>query len=201
MKMKYRAISLLTASVFLIVSGCATIPEEHKGAATGAGVGAAAGAVLGAAMGDTKGAVIGGLLGALVGGAIGHYYYDQNKARSETTDQYKYKATQGPMLRIEDASVVPQTVAPGGKVDMKLTYAVLTPAEATELTVVEKREIRHEGSLVGTPEVTVVRKGGTYTSTIPLTLPAGAKKGLYVVTSTVQSGQLSEKIQSAFTVR
>ena len=32
--MKHRVISLLTVSVFLIVSNCATIPEEHKGAAT-----------------------------------------------------------------------------------------------------------------------------------------------------------------------
>ena len=156
------------------------------------------GAVVG---GDTKSAVIGGLLGALVGGAIGHYYYDQSRTRTETADRYGYRPTQGPLIRIEGASVEPQTAAPGGKVDMKLTYAVLTPAETTELTLVEKREIRHEGSLVGNPEITVVRKGGTYTSSIPLTLPADAKKGLYVVTSTVRSGQLSETIQSAFSVR
>ena len=197
-----RAIAFVTVCAFLTVSGCATVPEEHKGAATGAGVGAAAGAVLGAVVGgDTESAVIGGLLGALVGGAIGHYYSDQKKTRSETANQYGYRSTQGPMLRIENASVMPQTVAPGGTVDMRLTYAVLTPTEATELTVVEKREIRHEGSLVGNPSVTVTRKGGTFTSNIPLTLPAGAQKGLYVVTSTVQSGQLSEQIQSAFTVR
>ncbi|MBP7033911.1 MAG: glycine zipper 2TM domain-containing protein [Syntrophobacterales bacterium] len=200
--MRNRAIVLLMVSVFLIVTSCATIPEEHKGAAKGAGVGAAAGAVLGAVVGgDTKSAVIGGLLGALVGGAIGHYYYDQSRTRTETADRYGYRPTQGPLIRIEGASVEPQTAAPGGKVDMKLTYAVLTPAETTELTLVEKREIRHEGSLVGNPEITVVRKGGTYTSSIPLTLPADAKKGLYVVTSTVRSGQLSETIQSAFSVR
>jgi len=200
--MRNRAIVLLMVSVFLIVTSCVTIPEEHKGAAKGAGVGAAAGAVLGAVVGgDTKSAVIGGLLGALVGGAIGHYYYDQSRTRTETADRYGYRSTQGPLIRIEGASVEPQTAAPGGKVDMKLTYAVLTPAETTELTLVEKREIRHEGSLVGNPEITVVRKGGTYTSSIPLTLPADAKKGLYVVTSTVRSGQLSETIQSAFSVR
>ena len=82
-----------------------------------------------------------------------------------------------------------------------LTYAVLTPAETTEVSVIEKREIRHNGELVGNPEVTVTHKGGTYTSSIPLTLPADAKKGLYVVTNTVHSGPLSEQLQSAFTVR
>jgi len=200
--MRHKAIALLTASVFLVVTSCATIPEEQKGAATGAGVGAATGAVLGAVIGrDVSGAVIGGLLGALVGGAIGHYYVDQKKTRNETASQYGYRSTQGNMLRLEEASVVPQTVSPGGTVEMKMTYAVLTPAETTEVSVIEKREIRHNGVLVGNPEVTVTHKGGTYNSSIPLTLPADAKKGLYVVTNTVQSGTLSEQLQSAFTVR
>ena len=200
--MRHKAIALLTASVFLVVTSCASVPEEHKGAATGAGVGAATGAVLGAVIGrDVSGAVIGGLLGALVGGVIGHYYSDQKKTRNETASQYGYRSTQGNMLRLEEASVVPQTVSPGGTVEMKMTYAVLTPAETTEVSVIEKREIRHNGELVGNPEVTVTHKGGTYTSSIPLTLPADAKKGLYVVTNTVQSGTLSEQLQSAFTVR
>jgi len=200
--MRHKAIALLTASVFLVVTSCASVPEEHKGAATGAGVGAATGAVLGAVIGrDVSGAVIGGLLGALVGGVIGHYYSDQKKTRNETASQYGYRSTQGNMLRLEEASVVPQTVSPGGTVEMKMTYAVLTPAETTEVRVIEKREIRHNGELVGNPEVTVTHKGGTYTSSIPLTLPADAKKGLYVVTNTVHSGALSEQLQSAFTVR
>lgn len=194
--MRHKAIALLTALVFLVVTSCATIPEENKGAATGAGVGAATGAVLGAVVGrNVSGAVIGGLLGALVGGAIGHYYVDQKKTRNETASQYGYRSTQGNMLRMEEASVVPQTVSPGGTVEMKMTYAVLTPAETTEVSVIEKREIRHNGELVGNPEVTVTHKGGTYTSSIPLTLPANAKKGLYVVTNTVRSGTLSEQQQ------
>lgn len=200
--MRHKVIALVTASVFLVVTSCASVPEEHKGAATGAGVGAATGAVLGAVVGrDVSSAVIGGLLGALVGGAIGHYYSDQKKTRSETAGQYGYRSAQGNMLRLEEASVVPQTVSPGGTVEMKMTYAVLTPAETTEASVIEKREIRHNGELVGNPEVTVARKGGTYTASIPLTLPADAKKGLYVVTNTVRSGTLSEQLQSAFTVR
>ncbi|HOD34713.1 MAG TPA: hypothetical protein PLR20_00005, partial [Syntrophales bacterium] len=46
-----------------------------------------------------------------------------------------------------------------------------------------------------------VHKGGTYTSSIPLTLPTSAKKGLYVVVSTIQSDNLSDTIQTAFTVK
>ena len=105
------------------------------------------------------------------------------------------------MLKIEDVSVAPQTVSAGGNVDLKMTYAVLTPSADTQLALTEKREIRHNGALVGNPEVRVTRSAGTYTASIPLTLPADAKKGLYIVTCTVKSDTTSDEIQSSFTVK
>ena len=44
MKLRIFSIFLIVAFVSAI-SGCQTVPEEHKGAAVGAGVGAAAGAL------------------------------------------------------------------------------------------------------------------------------------------------------------
>jgi len=203
--MKNKYLVWLIIPVFLIVSSCTTVPsvpEEHQGAAKGAAVGAAAGAVLGAVIGgDAKSAVMGGLLGALVGGVIGHYYEDQRKTGADTAKKHHYDPAKGPLLKIEEASVIPQTVSPGDKVEMKLTYAVLTPKEEDQLEICEKREIRLNGELVGNPEVKVNRKGGTYSSSIPLTLPSSAKKGLYVVVGTVQSDKLSDTIQTAFTVK
>lgn len=203
--MKNRFLALLVIVAFVFVSSCQsvpTVPEEHKGAATGAGVGAAAGAVLGGVLGrDASSAVIGGLIGALVGGAIGHYYYDQKRTGTETANQYGYDPSKGPMLKIEDVAVTPQIVSAGGTVDMKMTYAVLTPAAGTKLALTEKREIRHNGALVGNPEVSVTRDAGTYTANIPLTLPADAKKGLYIVTYTVKSDKTSDEMQSSFTVK
>jgi len=203
--MRNRFLALLVIVAFVFVSSCQsmpTVPEEHKGAATGAGVGAAAGAVLGAVVGkDATSAVVGGLIGALVGGAIGYYYYDQKRTGTETANKYNYDPSKGPMLKIEDVAVTPQTVSAGGTVDMKMTYAVLTPAADTKLELTEKREIRHDGALVGNPEVRVTRAAGTYTASIPLTLPADAKKGLYLVTYTVKSDKTSDEIQSSFTVK
>ena len=148
--MRNRVIALLTGIAFLVVTGCATIPEEHKGAATGAGVGAATGAVLGAVVGgSTKSAVIGGLLGALVGGAVGHYYYDQNKTRTETANHYGYRSTQGPMIRIEGASVEPQTVAPGasrGDLVPRLAQVVFEDGENV-LLVFDDQNACHPGLL------------------------------------------------------
>jgi hypothetical protein len=203
--MKNRFLALLVIVAFVFVSSCQsmpTVPEEHKGAATGAGVGAAAGAVLGAVVGKgATSAVVGGLIGALVGGAIGHYYYDQKRTGTDTAKKYSYDPSKGPMLKIEDVSVAPQTVSAGGTVDLRMTYAVLTPTADTHLALTERREIRHDGALVGNPEVSVTRAAGTYTATIPLTLPADAKKGLYIVTYTVKSDKTSDVIQSSFTVK
>ncbi len=203
--MKNRSLALFLLFAFLFVSSCETmptVPDEHRGAAKGAAVGAAAGAVLGAVMGgDAKSAVMGGLIGALVGGVIGHYSTDQKKTGADTARKHNYDPAKGPLLKIEEASVSPQTVGPGDKLEMKMTYAVLTPKEETRMEITERREIRLDGELVGNPEVKVSRTGGTYTSSIPMTLPTSAKKGLYVVVSTIQSDQLSDTIQTAFTVR
>lgn len=205
--MRRRCVLLSVIAAFFVVTSCQslpTVPEEHKGAATGGGVGAAAGAVLGAVLGDdAKSVVIGGLIGALVGGAIGHYYYDKKNSADETAKKHPYDPAKGPMLKIEDIAVSPQTTSPGDKIDLRMTYALLTPTEGMQIELTEKREIRHEGLLVGNPEVRVTRGAGTYTATVPLTLPADAKKGLYIVTFTVASekDKISDVLQSSFTVR
>ncbi len=200
--MKKKLSAGLCAFVFMMVwFGCATVEEEHKGAAVGAGVGAATGAVLGAAIGkDTKSAVIGGLAGALIGGAIGHYYYDKKKTRDETAKTYNYKPEHGTILTIEDATVSSQSVKPGDVVEIKMTYAVLNPSPEAKVSITEIREITHDGELVGKPEVRVNRSDGTYSSTVPVHLPTTAKKGLYKVKTVVQSENLKDTRELTFEV-
>lgn len=203
--MKRRYLIVLILAAFVFVTSCQTmptVPEERKGTATGAGVGAAAGAVLGAVMGkDVKSAVMGGLLGALIGGAIGHYYYDEKRTVTETARKYDYDASKGTLLKIEDVAAVPQIVKPGGTVELKMTYALLSDEKNTQLDIVETREIRLGNELVGNPEIRTTRGGGTFTSSIPLTLPETAKKGLYIVTCKVKSGNASDEMQASFSVR
>jgi outer membrane lipoprotein SlyB len=200
--MKQKLISSVVIIAFItLLSGCQSIPQEHKGAAVGAGAGAATGAVAGAVIGKgTKGAVIGALLGALVGGAIGHYAYDKQRTREETVQTYNYKESQGTILTIEEASSSPQTVHPGEVVEMKMTYAVLNPSPETQTNITEIREITHDGELVGKPEVRVERGDGTFTSTVPIRLPSGAKKGVYKVITTVQSETAKDTKEISFTV-
>lgn len=200
-----------TVSIFVILAfmtgvfGCASIPQEHKGAATGAGIGAATGAVAGALLGSpgakTEMAVLGGIIGALAGGLIGNYAYDKKKSKDDTAAKYKYKPSQGVMVKIESASVTPQNVNPGQKVELKMTYAVLGTPAGKMLDVSETREIKYQGELFAKPKMYVSREDGTYSSTIPITVPSGAKKGKYTVIMTVKAQKASDSRQVSFNVK
>lgn len=203
--MKVRIISIVTILSFMfVVFGCASIPEEHKGATTGAAVGGATGALAGALLAErgakTETAILGGLAGALVGGLIGHYAYDAKKTKEETAQKYNYQPSMGTMLRIEDVSAIPATVKPGDKVELKATYAVLESADK-DMSITEIREIRMEGELIGKPEANVVRRGGTYSSSVPVFLPSNAKPGKYSVITTVQSQTAKDSKETFFTVK
>jgi hypothetical protein len=194
-----RVFSLLVVVVFLFTASCATIPEEHKGAATGAGIGAATGAVIGGLAGGTKGAVIGGLLGVLAGGAVGHYAYDKKKTQVQTNKDYGYTGS-GAQVRIESAQASPTKVKPGDKVDLNCTYAVLTNSNEA-VNVREAREIYYGDSLWGNPEVREDRQGGTYQSGIPIVLPGDAKKGTYKVRFIMEAGSSKDVRETSFTVQ
>ncbi|HMK61116.1 MAG TPA: hypothetical protein VK452_08220 [Dissulfurispiraceae bacterium] len=203
--MRSRIIALLVASLFLVnIFGCASIPEEHQGAATGAGIGAATGVIAGGLLGahgaKTEMAVLGGLAGALLGGAIGHYAVDQKRTAQDTNSRYNYNSS-AISVRIEDASANPSTVSAGDKVDLRATYAVLGAASGSQVEVIEKREITHAGQVVGNPEVKVNREGGTFQSVVPLYLSSDAKPGTYTVKTTIVAGNTSDSRETTFKVR
>jgi uncharacterized protein YcfJ len=204
--MYLRIVSVVTFLMFILgMSGCATIPEEHQGAATGAGIGALAGAVGGALIAGegskTKGAIIGGLAGALVGGVIGNYTVDQKKSAPETATKYNYQSSAGTVVRIEEALAKPARVRPGDKVDLEATYAVMTPYPNTQVNITEAREVRLNNELVGNPEVNVSHAAGTYTSSVPLFLPADARKGTYKVITTIKTDVGRDSRETSFIVQ
>ena len=203
--MHRKVISVCVIITFMtVLAGCASVPEEHKGAATGAGIGAAAGAVAGALSGSegakTEMAVVGGFLGALAGGVIGHYAYDKKNTGDETSKKYKYQSSKGIFIRIETAATVPAKVKAGETVELRMTYAVLGAKPNKELLITETREIRYGGEIFGKPIVHVNREDGTYSSSIPVTLPPDAKKGKYTVMVTVKVQNKSASKETAFFV-
>jgi surface antigen len=204
--MRLRIAAVITLATFALgASGCVTVSEEHKGAATGAGIGAATGAVAGAIIAGegsrTKGAIIGGLAGALLGGVIGNYAVDKKKTAEETNDKYAYKPTSGTVVRIENANVSPAVTGPGTTVNLEATYAVMAPSSDTQVNITESREVTLNGQLVGNPEVNVSHNSGTYQTSIPLIMPADAKKGTYRVITTIKTDSGKDARESSFTVQ
>jgi hypothetical protein len=199
-----RAISAILAVVLIAtigLSGCATVQENPK-TAIGAGAGAAGGALLGGLIGrNTTGVVVGGLLGALAGGAIGQYMDRQDKTATQARADTGYAPAQGNVVRVEGVTVEPQTVAAGGTVNLGATYTVLTPNATQTVQVRETREVRHNGALVANPTTEFSRGNGTFTSAMPLTLPANSGKGPYEVVTTVSVGDRSSRGMATFTVR
>jgi surface antigen len=197
-----------TAAVLIIVlmatlgfGGCATIQENPK-TAVGTGVGAAGGALLGGLIGrSTTGVVVGGLLGALAGGAIGQYMDRQDRTAAQAAADTGYQPTQGTVVRVDRVQADPASVPPGGTVNLAATYTVLTSNANQQVTVNETREVRHNGALVANPTTAFTRPNGTFTSALPIALPAGAGRGTYEVTTTVAVGDRSSRGLTTFVVR
>ncbi|MBN1546873.1 MAG: hypothetical protein JW902_09455 [Syntrophaceae bacterium] len=205
-----KSLNFMIIGIFLLtLSGCATGDqyEQHKGAAVSGATGAAVGSVIGGIIGHqsgetTKGAVIGALIGGLAGAAIGHYAYDRVRTEEAAQQQYgyDYNQAQTSLVRVENALVSPNVVTAGATVNLMATYTVLAQPGVT-MSIVETREIRTNGELIGRPQVTVQRQGGTYTSQIPVTLASDAKAGKYTVLTTIQVGTNTDARETSFTVK
>lgn len=190
-----------TIFIFMTVASCATI-EEHKGATSGGVIGAGLGALIGSAVAPGghgfEGALIGGIAGAILGGAAGHYGFDKKKTQVETNNTHTYNDA-NVTVRIETVNVHPKKVKAGEKIDLNMTYAVLTTSEGIA-RVREIREIWIGDHQLGNPETTIEHKGGTYQSNIPIYLPKDAKKGTYKVLYSVQTAYSKDTREASFIV-
>ncbi|MGA6993681.1 MAG: glycine zipper domain-containing protein [Candidatus Deferrimicrobiaceae bacterium] len=187
-----RLLCLGVALAFLsgVLPGCAGVDQtarDNPKTTIGAGAGVLGGAVVGGFIGGKRGALIGGLLGGLAGGAVGHYLDQQEKDRLQTSRDYRYSPAQGAQIRIETVRVNPAALSPGETVNINLTYAVLTPTADTQVLVRETREILLNGNSVGKTSIDVSREGGTWKSTVPITLPVNAGPGKYRVIASIDS--------------
>lgn len=183
------------------LSGCAQTGDtvrRNPNAAIGAGAGAVGGAVIGGILGGKRGAVIGGLLGGLAGGVVGHYMDEREKDRAQTNRTYAYSPSQGTRLEIESLRINPAALAPGGTVYINLTYAVLTPNPDDQILVKETRKILLNNTVVGETSIDISREGGTWRSTVPITLPENASTGNYRVIATVDSRGVGKDVEETF---
>ena len=200
--MTRRLIAAATIVLFLTaLVGCETMSQDEKATMGGLGAGAAVGTLAGLAFGQGAGiAIAGGMIGAAAGGIIGHYAFGKNEDHNKTAQDYNYKPSIGTLLELEGIQITPAQIRPGGRVDIKMSYAVLAPRPNGPINVTEIREIKYKGRVVGEPTVNVTRDGGTYTSSVPITLPSNAIPGTYDVKVTVRTAQESDSMQTSFEV-
>jgi hypothetical protein len=204
--MKRKIISLLLGTVLVVGGlGCAT-ERQSQYTSTGAGVGAVSGGILGGVIGSMsgrtgEGIVIGALLGGLTGAAIGNAEYHQERSEEAAAQRYSYnyEESRRDLLRLEDVTVTPKVVYPGQEINLSATFTLLTHSGGRR-EVHEVREIRYEGKLIGKPETTSVRNGGTWASSVPITLPSNAEPGTYVVTTIIETSTMSDTRESTFRV-
>jgi hypothetical protein len=201
-------------AIFLALSlvGCATesgyySPGQSAGAGAlgGAATGAAIGSIIGAATGSAAtGAWVGAAAGGLLGGVGGYLYAEHRNSEirsAQATAQANNYQGQGNMVSVDSVSASPSTVAPGGTVNLGMTYSILTPANAP-MSVNLVREVRLNGQMVGTPyQTTVSNANGTYSDNINYALPNNAARGTYTVTSRVMSSAGTSQRDALFTVQ
>jgi len=205
--MRMRALSLVFIAVLVggTVAGCAG-PRHARYTATGAGIGAVTGGILGGVIGSmsgrsAEGVVIGSILGGLMGASVGDAEYHQQRSEEAASKYYDYDPERGrrDLVRIESVYAEPSVVAPGETVDLNIEYTILTRwRSGTE--VHEVREIKMNGDTIGRPETTVVRTGGTWVSTVPMTVPSNAETGTYKLTAIVETDEAGDVRDTTFHV-
>ncbi len=180
----------------LLVTGC----ETYAGSgALGAGLGAATGAAIGSASGN---AGEGALIGAAVGGLAGLITHDvrarRAKSREETAAKYAYESSQGEMLSMENAQVLPSVIRTGGMGEMTMQYALLGAGEGAAVT--ETRQLRRGSNVLTESTQTVQRGDGTWVSTQQFELPRSAAPGEYTVFQRASTAKSSISSTETFLV-
>jgi len=171
------------------------------GAATGAAIGSIIGAATGhAATGAWVGAAAGGTLG-LVGGALYASHRNSEIRSSQAAAQaYNYQG-QGNVVSVDNVMASPSMVSPGQQIMLGVNYTILTP-ENMPVSATLVREIRYQGSLVGSPyQTTVTNTNGSYNDNVTYSLPGNATPGVYTVVTRLMSSYGTSQRDASFSVR
>jgi len=200
--------------VFLAVSlaGCVTDsgyydPARSAGAGAlgGAATGAAIGSIIGAATGHAAtgawvGAAAGGVLGG-VGGALYASHRNSEIRSSQAAAQAHNYQGQGNVVSVDRATASPGMARPGQQIMLGVDYTILTP-ENVPVSATLVREIRYNGSLVGSPyETTVTNANGSYNDNVTYSLPNNATPGVYTVVTRLMSNYGASQRDASFTVQ
>lgn len=205
MNSNFKTKLLATAICTVLVAGCAAPGGSNTVGNTTAGT-AAVGALIGGLAGGWEGAAIGALSGAAVGWAAGKVIESREvAARSQTQDQqlYGYTApTDSVFVNINSATSTPQTVTPNSTVDVVTDYSLSLPANAPQTQVSVTGVLLKDGvQLMDFKNQPATKSAGGYTIKLPVSIPANAAPGTYVIRHTVSAGTTYDTAESTFIVK
>ncbi len=169
---------ILAGTVFIMLSGCATMNKQQKGTAAGAAGGAAVGALV------SKGSIWGILAGAAIGGAAG------NLIGKKMDQQAKELQQSVPTAKVERV---------GEGINMTFESGLMFKINSSEISDAYKDDLNSAAEVfVKYPETNIVIEGHTDdTGSDQLNLSLSEKRakavGVYLVSKGVAASRLTEK--------
>lgn len=179
--------------------------------------------------GGLGGALIGGLIGgdwkgagigAAIGGSIGFAYawgkclslYSTLKSRpvagyQETARNVGYQQSQGDVVKIQNFTVSPSAVNPGGSLKLNGSYYVMAPPDRKEIKVTESRIVKYfdpskkEFVDLGQVDQEVTVAPGTRVADGNFDIPKDVPEGRYKIAFIVNSEGKSDMVERELSVR
>lgn len=216
---------LFTAFAALPSTTAALTAEERESArnqclAKYTAVGAVGGALLGGLLGRKGSKTEGVLIGAAAGGALsfavawGHCLSLYSNLDSQpmadertTAGRVGYSSSRGYVVKIENFSINPEGISPGGKIQMNGSYYVMAPEGGREVKINETRVISYfDASEDGWKELGTVDKEltsylGTRRIEGVFDMPADVPEGNYRITLRIKAMGREDSMTRDFKVR
>ena len=145
--MKLQSLTLMTASLAVVLTGCVTPSGEPDrtgtGALAGGAIGATSGALIGSGRGHAgEGALIGGAIGAITGGLIGHSMDQEQQERLRQRAPQTYaRVDQGQPLSVADI----KALAGAGIGDEVIISQIRNSHTVFHLTSADIIDLHHAG--------------------------------------------------------
>ena len=122
-------------------------------------------------------------------------------ARAQAAAQANNYQGQGNVVNVDNVTASPATVGSGQQVNLGVDYTILTP-DNTPVSATLVREIRYQGSLVGSPyQTTVTNSNGSFQDNVTYSLPNNATPGVYTVITRLMSNYGNSQREASFTVQ
>lgn len=151
--------------------------------------------------------IVGNLCGFIVGsfiadvGALTFIEYEDQQVGSRNNALKKYVLKdKRAKLFIEESSVVIKHVGNGSKVEAHIQYTLLAPPDIEEIDITEKRILSFANKSLELDTREVIRKQGTYISTMKFKLPKDIPKGSYTLFTTISDGRYAKTAKSIMNV-